>query len=187
MAILPIVTYGHPALRKKTEPVSPDENVRDLVEDMFETMRNAQGIGLAANQVGILKRVIVIDVSPMEDYKDEKPLVLINPEIISQNGEWEMEEGCLSIPVVRDVVTRSENVHIKYRDFDFNEHELEAEGVPGRVILHEIDHLNGVLFIDHLSPGRRKFHKGLLLEIKRGDLEIPYPVIGSQEEVSRNI
>ncbi len=186
MAILPIVTYGHPALRKKAERVSPGENVRDLVEDMFETMRNAQGIGLAANQVGVLKRVIVMDVSPMEEYKDEKPRVLINPEIISHTGEWELEEGCLSIPAVRDVVTRSENVHIKYLDLDFDEQELEAEGVPGRVILHEIDHLNGILFIDHLSPGRRKFHKGILLDIKRGDLDIPYPVIGSQEEEVRN-
>jgi len=184
MAILPIVTYGHPALRQKAEPVTREDDVRELVENMFQTMKNAQGIGLAANQVGVLKRVIVIDVSDLEAYKDEKPLVLINPEVIETEGEWDMEEGCLSIPVVRDEVNRSEKVRIRYNDFDLNELELEAEGIPGRVILHEIDHLNGVLFIDHLSPGRRKFHKGTLLEIKRGELEIPYPVLGSQEEVS---
>ncbi len=184
MAILPIVTYGHQALRKRAETVSKNDDVRELVEDMFETMRNARGIGLAANQVGILKRVIVIDLSDIEAYKDIKPIVLVNPEIVEQNGEWELEEGCLSIPVVRDVVTRSENVRVKYKDIDFKDNELETDGILGRVILHEIDHLNGVLFIDHLSPGRRKFHKGLLLDIKRGDLEIPYPVISGMEKVS---
>jgi peptide deformylase len=183
MAIIPIVTYGHRALRQKAEPVAKDDNVRGLVEDMFETMKNARGIGLAGNQVAVLKRVIVIDLSDIDGYDDLKPIVLINPEIIEQSGEWEMEEGCLSIPVVRDVVVRSEHVKIKFKDLDFNDNELEAHGILGRVILHEIDHLNGILFIDHLSPGRRKFHKGLLLDIKRGDLEIPYPVITSEEEV----
>lgn len=184
MAILPIVTYGHPALRQKAEPVEKGHDIRGLADDMFETMRNAQGIGLAGNQVGILKRIIVIDISVMEGYEEYKPLVLVNPEIIEQSGEWEMEEGCLSIPVVRDTVMRSEYVHVRFKDIDFNEQEIKTDGVLGRVILHEIDHLNGILFIDHLSPGRRKFHKGLLLDIKRGDLEIPYPVIGSTEQIA---
>lgn len=160
------------------------ENIQGLVEDMFETMKNAQGIGLAANQVGILKRIIVIDVSELEAYQDLKPIVLVNPEILEEEGEWEMEEGCLSIPTVRDMVSRPERVRVRYYDIDFNEKEFETDGVLGRVILHEIDHINGVLFIDHLLPGRRKFHKGALLEIKRGELEIPYPVSTGQEEVS---
>ncbi len=184
MAILPIVTLGHPALRQKSESVSKNEDVLGLVEDMFETMRNAQGIGLAANQVGVLKRVVVIDVSELEAYKDRKPIVLINPEIIEEEGEWEMEEGCLSIPTVRDVVARSEHIRVRYYDIDYNEMELETDGILGRVILHEIDHINGILFLDHLLPGRRKFHKGTLLEIKRGELEIPYPITTGQEEVS---
>lgn len=176
MAILPIVTYGHPALREEAKPVEANEEIRQLVENMFETMKNAQGIGLAGNQVDVLKRIIVIDLSELDDYKDQKPLVLINPEIISQEGEWEMEEGCLSIPIVRDIVTRAEIIRVRYKDIHFEEVELVADNILGRVILHEIDHLNGVLFIDHLPPGRRKFHKGLLLDIKRGELEIPYPV-----------
>lgn len=171
-------------MRRKAEPVSRDENIRGLIDDMFETMRNADGIGLAANQVGVTKRIVVIDVSHIDQYKDQRPLVLINPEITHTEGEWEMEEGCLSIPSVRDVVTRSEKVRVTFFDPGFNRHEIEADGILGRVILHEIDHLNGVLFIDHLSPGRRRLHKGILLEIKRGELEIPYPVLGSAEEVT---
>lgn len=183
MAILPIVTYGHPVLRQKAKPVSKSDAIRELVEDMFETMRNAQGVGLAANQVGVLQRIIVIDLSELEAYKDQKPIVLINPEIVTEEGEWEMEEGCLSIPTVRDVVKRSEIVRVRFHNIDFDEVELEIDGILGRVILHEIDHLNGVLFLDHIPPGRRKFHKGTLLEIKRGELEIPYPVTNGQEEV----
>jgi peptide deformylase len=184
MAILPIVLYGHPVLREKAQPVTRGEAVGELIENMFETMRNAQGIGLAANQVGITKRVIVIDVSELDQCRDMKPLALINPEILGVEGEWEMEEGCLSIPSVRDVVMRPEWVRVRYCDTDFKEHEIEADGILGRVILHEIDHLNGILFIDHLTPGRRKFHKGLLLGIRRGELEIPYPVVGSEEAVT---
>jgi peptide deformylase len=184
MAILPIVLYGHPVLREQAQPVPKGESVGELIENMFETMRNAQGIGLAANQVGITKRVIVIDISELDQHRDTKPLALINPEILAVDSEWEMEEGCLSIPSVRDVVMRPERIRIRYWDTDFKEHEIEADGILGRVILHEIDHLNGVLFIDHLSPGRRKFHKGLLLGIRRGELEIPYPVIGSEEAVT---
>lgn len=184
MSILPIVTYGHPVLRQKAEPVTQDDDIRGLVEDMYETMRNAQGIGLAANQVGVPKRIIVIDLSDFEAYKDMQPVILINPEIVDQTGEWEMEEGCLSIPVVRDTVSRSEYVHVRYKDIDFENREIKTDGILGRVILHEIDHLNGVLFLDHLSPGRRKIHKGVLLDIKRGELDIPYPVISSAEEVS---
>jgi peptide deformylase len=181
MAILPIVTYGHRSLRQEAKPVEKNEAIHELVENMFETMRNAHGIGLAGNQVDILKQIIVVDVSELDDYKDQKPLVLINPEIVSREGEWEMEEGCLSIPIVRDVVTRAEKIRVRYKDVYFNDVELEADKILGRVILHEIDHLNGILFIDHLPPGRRKFHKGLLLDIKRGELEIPYPVITGME------
>jgi peptide deformylase len=184
MSILPIVTYGHPALRQTAKQVQEVEDLRLLAENMFHTMHNAQGIGLAANQLNILKRIIVIDLSELEDYKDMKPMVIINPEIIRQEGTWTMEEGCLSIPTVRDEVERSEKVRIRYIDLESKEHELVAEGVLGRVILHEIDHLNGVLFLDHLSPGKRKFHKGVLNEIKKGELEIPYPIVTAEQELS---
>ncbi len=182
MTLLPIVLFGHPALRQQADAVQSDDDLGTLIDDMFATMRNAHGIGLAANQVSILKRVIVIDISDLEGYADLQPLALINPEILHQEGELAMEEGCLSIPTVRDEVVRSEKIRIRYRDSGFNGHELDAEGVLARVILHEIDHLNGVLFLDHLTPGRRKFHKGALTDIKKGELEIPYPVIRDQSK-----
>jgi peptide deformylase len=190
MALLPIVTYGHPALRKRAEEVRDTENVGELIEHMFETMYNAQGIGLAANQVAVLKRVIVIDVSSMDQEDEERPadpaqqIAMINPEILAMEGEYEMEEGCLSIPAVRDVITRADRVRVRFRDAAYREQEIDADGILARVILHEIDHINGVLFIDHLVPGRRKLHKGALLDLKRGEFEVHYPIVKSPEEVS---
>jgi peptide deformylase len=184
MAILPIITYGHPVLRKTAEPVEVGEDLRQVAEDMLQTMHNAQGIGLAANQINLLKRIIVIDLSEMEDYKNMKPLVLLNPEILSISGSCSIEEGCLSIPTVRDDVERSEKIRIRYYDLAFREYELEADSILARVILHEIDHLNGVLFIDHLTSGKRKFHKGVLNDIKKGEMEIPYPVLTAEQELS---
>jgi peptide deformylase len=184
MAILPIVTYGHPALRKTAKPVEVGEDLNTIAEDMLQTMHNAQGIGLAANQINILKRIIVIDLSEMEDYKEMKPLVLLNPEILNRSGSCDIEEGCLSIPTVRDEVERSETIRIRYYDLAFRDHELDADGILARVILHEIDHLNGVLFIDHLTSGRRKFHKGVLNDIRKGEIEIPYPVLTAERELS---
>ncbi len=145
---------------------------------MFDTMHNAHGIGLAANQVGSLQRVIVIDVSGMgEEYQDAKPLVLVNPSVVRAEGEWTMEEGCLSIPDIRDDVTRAETITIRYKDLDFNDQELEASGLLARVILHEIDHLDGVLFIDHLGAVKRKLLTGRLNKIRKGEVEIEYPIV----------
>ncbi|MBI1805746.1 MAG: peptide deformylase [Ignavibacteria bacterium] len=177
MSVLPIYTYGAPVLRKKARPVKQvtDEIVK-LVVDMFETMHKANGIGLAANQVGSPVRVIVIDVSEMEEMKDVKPLTLINPQIVHQTGMWVMEEGCLSIPEVRDDVERAESITLRYKDSNFHDLELEVGGMLARVILHEIDHLNGVLFIDHLSPEKKKIHADRLKQIQRGEMEVSYPV-----------
>jgi len=178
MAVLPIYTYGTSVLRKKAKPVQKiDDAIIKLVMDMFETMRKANGIGLAANQVGNLNRVIVIDLSDVEDYKDTKPLVLINPAVVELEGKWLMEEGCLSIPDVRDEVERAERVRLRFKDTNFEEMELEAAGLIGRVILHEIDHIDGILFLDHVAPKKRKLHNDELKKIQRGEIEVAYPVV----------
>jgi len=179
LSILPIHTYGQPSLRKKAKPVrAVDDDLVKFVQDMFETMHNAHGIGLAANQVGTLRRVIVIDVSDMgEEYKDEKPLVLLNPQVIQSEGEWTMEEGCLSIPDIRDDVTRAETIRVQFKDLDFKDQEIRADGLLARVILHEIDHLDGVLFIDHLGAVKRKLLTGRLNKIRKGEVEIEYPFV----------
>jgi len=178
MAVLPIYTYGTTVLRKKAQPVRnvTDEIVK-LIMDMFDTMHTASGIGLAANQVGILHSVIVIDVSEIDELKDVKPMVLINPEVIEQQGAWVVEEGCLSIPDVRDDVERPEKITVRYKDTNFEDKEIETAGLLARVLLHEIDHLNGVLFIDHLSSERKKTHTEELKRIHKGEMDVDYPVV----------
>jgi len=178
MAVLPIYTYGAPVLREKARPVKRiSDDVIQLIMDMFETMHKASGIGLAATQVGRLERVVVIDVSDIEDLKHIPPLTLVNPEIVSTSGSVSMEEGCLSIPEVRNEVDRSQIITVRYKDTNFDDSELEAGGLLARVILHEIDHLNGVLFIDHISTEQRHAHAEELKKIQRGEMEVNYPVV----------
>jgi peptide deformylase len=187
--ILPVYTYGTKVLTTKARPVeNVDEQVIKLIMDMFDTMHAANGIGLAANQVGKLHRIIVIDISDIEEkedsdpeqsrrFKPHPPIALINPEVLSTDGRWSMEEGCLSIPGVRDEVERVENITVRYKDTNFRDVELQADGLLARVILHEIDHLNGELFIDHLSPPKRKEHREQLKKIQKGEFEVEYPVV----------
>ena len=182
MSILPIYVYGAEVLRQKAKPVkSIDNSVITLVYDMFDTMRNANGVGLAANQVGIVKRIITIDISDTEDGRGTKPLVMINPEVRSEDGEWTVEEGCLSVPDLREEVTRSENIVCRFRDINFHEHELETHGLLARAILHEIDHLDGILFTDHLNALRRRRMKGKFMKIKKGEVETSYPVVSGEK------
>jgi len=178
MAVLPIYTDGSPVLRQKAKPLKQitDQEVKLIIE-MFETMRKANGIGLAANQVGILKRIIVIDVSEVDGLENIKPLTLINPIILEQREKCIMEEGCLSVPDVRDEIERSRVIKIKYNDTNFKKTELEASDLLARVIQHEIDHLNGILFIDYLPSERKKYHLELLEKIHRGELDVQYPII----------
>ncbi len=181
MSALPIYLYGADVLQKKAKPVKEFANsIIKLIYDLFETMHNANGIGLAANQVGVLERVIVIDISELEEGKGTKPIVLINPEVLERQGEGEMEEGCLSIPEIRDQVKRAETVRVRFKDANFQTVELETKGLLGRVILHEIDHLNGILFIDHLSSAKRRLLKSKLNKIKRGEVEVSYPIAVSE-------
>lgn len=202
MAILPIYTYGQPVLRRRAKPIkSVDENLRKFVDDMFETMHHANGVGLAANQVGSLDRVIVIDITDAEERKHEgvgeaadrlhpqsdhqpKKFALINPEVIAEEGSWKMEEGCLSIPDIRDEIERAEKVIVRYKDLEWRTHEVEAEGLLGRVILHEIDHLNGVLFIDRLGTVKRKLLRGRLNKIENGLVDVSYPVMTARDLVA---
>jgi peptide deformylase len=153
MSLLPILLYPHPNLRKTARRVETfDDELRRLAEDMFETMYAAPGIGLAATQVDVHRKLAVIDVS--ED-KNE-PLVLVNAEILESAGIEEMEEGCLSIPAINEKVTRKETVRVRYQDLDGVERELAADGLLAVCIQHELDHLEGRLFIDHLSPLKRE-------------------------------
>lgn len=182
MAILPIVTYDDDILKKKAEPVEElTEEVSILIEDMFETMYNSDGVGLAAPQVGRLLRIFVADAGPMA--KDEEqplhgPIAMINPEIVFKSDEEvEMEEGCLSIPGVNASIKRPENIRVSYRDEEFEPETLEVDGWLARVIQHEYDHLDGILFLDHLSMFKRKLLGGKLKEIAEGQKETEYPLV----------
>lgn len=175
MKTLPIYTYGFDVLRKKTRRVTKiDDKFIELVQSMFNTMRKANGIGLAAPQVGLDFALTVIDVSQVEGEEDKKPLILINPKVADSHGKVVLEEGCLSIPTVRSDVERPEQVYIEYQDLDLNKKNIELDGLMGRVAQHEIDHLNGILFIDHLNKETKKGFKEQLDLIKKGGVQTSY-------------
>ena len=190
MAVLPIRLYGDPVLRQQTVSVeSAGTELQRLIADMMETMHNAAGIGLAAPQVGRPERLFVVDISPLmddlpEDLRDslpEQPMVLINPEITAEaEEEEEVEEGCLSIPNVRESVIRPESVEIRYQDITMQEHVCTFGGILARVVQHEHDHLEGTLFTDHISAFRRSLLKRKLAEISRGNVQAEYPVQPAQ-------
>lgn len=184
MAVLPIVTYNDPVLRIKVGEVQENsKELQQLIDDMFETMYNSNGVGLAATQVGKEVRVFVLDADPV--IKDEEgeehlfgPEVFINPEIIaSGDEEIEFEEGCLSIPDIREKVIRPTDITVRYLNREFEQKELNATGWLSRVIQHEKDHLDGVLFIDYLGSFRKRLIKGKLQEIDSGLKEVDYPVV----------
>jgi peptide deformylase len=156
MAIRPILSLPDPHLRQKSEPVARvDDDVRRLMDDMLETMYDAPGVGLAAIQVGVPKRVVVIDTA--RDGEEKRPLFLANPEIVWSSEEKRVhQEGCLSIPDFMDDVERPERVRARFLDCNGESQEIEADGLLATVLQHEIDHLNGVLFIDYLSRLKRE-------------------------------
>ena len=177
--IYPSVLYGNSVLRERAvEIVKGEVDVKKLSEDMFETMHNADGIGLAAPQIGVSKRIFVVDGSMLEDedMKDFKE-VFINPSIESETGDvWEFEEGCLSIPGVRGGVSRKSKIHITYFDEEWNKKTMEYDGMRARVIQHEFDHINGKLFVDYLPSLKRKLLKNKLSEILRGKVDVNYNI-----------
>ncbi len=184
--IYPIVAYGHPVLKTKAKDIQKDElDVEKLVEDMYETMYNASGVGLAAPQIGKSIRVFIVDTDPIDDEDDEPKIkkVFINPEILSEEGEeWAFEEGCLSIPNIREDVFRKEKIKIKYQDTEWNEYVEEYEGFNARVIQHEYDHIEGILFTDYISSFKKRMLKGKLANISKGKISSDYKMLFPQKK-----
>ncbi len=177
--ILPIVLYGDPVLKKKAKDIEHrDELVKEFVASMFETMYAAQGVGLAAPQVGHSIRLFVVDTTPIEeDNESGLKQVFVNPVLLGQNGEeWAFEEGCLSIPGVRSDVNRQPEIQIKYFDEEWNEHEGSFDGLKARVIQHEYDHIEGKLFTDYLTPFKKRLIKGKLANVSKGKMDVEYRV-----------
>lgn len=185
--IYPIYVYGTTVLRKKTVDIDQNyPNLVKLIEDMFETMKFSEGVGLAAPQIGLSIRIFVVDatgsgpeeegIETEEDLSDFKK-VFINPKIMKYWGEpWTFNEGCLSIPDLREDVDRPEKIRIQYFDETFTFHDEEFEGVKARIIQHEYDHLEGVLFVDKINPLRKRLIAGRLNAISLGKVDIHYKI-----------
>jgi peptide deformylase len=179
--ILPVTVYGDPILRKAAQPIGPGyPDLQEILINMWETMYVADGVGLAAPQVGLPIRIFVIDASSGADedpsLRDFKK-VFINAEMLERSGNpWTMEEGCLSLPEIRENVSRPDTVRLRYADENFTIHEEVFSGFAARVIQHEYDHLEGVLFVDYLSPLKRKILKGKLISISRGIVRPNYRI-----------
>ena len=184
--ILPIVAYGAAVLKRKADEIDPSyPNLKELIENMWETMYSAHGVGLAAPQIGLSIRMFVIDASPFVDEeemsKEEvKTLqsfkkVFINPIILEEQGAlWNFNEGCLSIPDVREDVSRKEQITLQYQDENFDTHRITLEGLAARVVQHEYDHIEGVLFTDRISPLKRRLIKNRLASISKGAISVEY-------------
>jgi peptide deformylase len=173
----PIVAYGDPILKKMAQPITKDyPNLSELIENMYETMYRANGLGLAAPQVGLSIRLFVVDASKVEkeDLKDFKK-IFINAQILEETGdEWMYNEGCLSIPGIREDIYRIPKIKIKYVDENFIEHTEEYSGIAARVIQHEYDHINGVLFTDRISSLKKRILKNRLADISKGRVDVDY-------------
>lgn len=184
--ILPIYMYGTPVLRQEVEDIEKDyPNLDKLVKDMFETMYNSEGIGLAAPQIGKSIAVIVIDASPLaEDFPEcaNSKMVLINPtlEVIEDEAPVSRAEGCLSLPGLSENVKRHEHVILNWLDENFEEHEQEFKGFMARVIQHEFDHLEGTVFTDKIAPIRKQMIKGKLHNMERGKVKCAYRVVSAK-------
>lgn len=184
--VLPIVAYGDPVLKRMGVEIDEDyPGLKDLISNMWDTMYKASGVGLAAPQVGESIRLFIVDASPFaddEEYSDEDRAVFkdfkkvfINPYIVEESGdEWAFNEGCLSIPDIREDVDRKPKVTINYLDEDFVEHEETFEGIPARIIQHEYDHIDGVLFTDRISPLKKRALKKKLSNIAKGNIDVRY-------------
>lgn len=179
--ILPIYVYGQPVLREDAQDITPDyPNLKDLITNMFETMDRADGVGLAAPQIGLAIRVVTIDLDVMADEMPEYKgfrRAYINPHILETDGELvSIEEGCLSLPGIHEAVKRPSRIHVTYLDEDLNEHDEWVEGFLARVMQHEFDHLDGKMFIDHLSALRKQMIKGKLGAMLKGKVRCSYKV-----------
>ncbi|OIQ22812.1 peptide deformylase [Lacinutrix sp. MedPE-SW] len=184
--VLPIVAYGDPVLKVKAKEIDKDyPNLKELITNMQETMHGAYGVGLAAPQIGLPIRMFLVDASPFADddvlEDDERAFLkdfkhtFINPTILEESGdEWAFNEGCLSIPDVREDVFRKPNIKVEYFDEDFKKHTMELSGLAARVFQHEYDHIEGILFTDKLSSLKKRLIKGKLLNISKGKINVEY-------------
>ncbi len=177
--IYPVTVFGDPVLRKKAEPITEDfKDLKGFIQNMFETMYTSDGVGLAAPQVGQSVRIFVLDTTT--DEEDEPAGIkraFINPEIIEKYGdEWSMNEGCLSVPEIREDVLRPESVVLKYFDENMVEHEETFNGFTARVIQHEYDHLEGIMFVDYLNPLKKRILKSKLIAISKGKVIPKYRI-----------
>ncbi len=186
--ILPIVAYGDPVLKKEAEEIDKDyPDLKQLISDMFETMYEASGVGIAAPQIGKSIRLFVVDATPFaerDEDEEEDPLaegcdgfkrIFINPIIEEESGEpWAFAEGCLSIPKIREEVMRKPKIKISYYDENWNFHEEEFEGYQARIIQHEYDHVEGILFTDHLSVLKKRLLQKRLANISQGIINVAY-------------
>ncbi|HRI78137.1 MAG TPA: peptide deformylase [Cyclobacteriaceae bacterium] len=181
--VYPIVVYGDPILRKRAKEIenTASPEVQTLIQDMFESMYAAHGIGLAAPQIGKAIRLFVVDGTTLEDEDEDLSgfkKAFINPEIVDETGEpWEFEEGCLSIPNIRENVSRQEKVRIRYTDETGKQLDETYDGMKARIIQHEYDHLNGKMFIDYLTPLKKRMLKGKLTDISKGDVKTEYRIL----------
>ena len=195
--ILPIVAYGSNVLKIKAVNITPDfPDLETLIHNMWETMYNANGVGIAAPQIGKSIRLFVVDASPfakdneisddeISTLKDFRK-VFINPEMIEETGEeWDFTEGCLSIPNIREDISRREMITIRYYDESFEEIELTLKGLAARIVQHEYDHIEGVLFIDKLSSLKKKLLKGKLNDISNGKIKTEYKMRYPQGKIKR--
>lgn len=182
--IRPIVAYGAPVLRRRAEEIDLEGDLSwlgELIDDMYETLYNAHGVGLAAPQVGESLRLFIADATAYADQDEEmEPLrdfkeVFINPEILEEEGdEWSFEEGCLSIPGIREEVNRPPIVRIRYYDRDLELKDKRYQGMAARIVQHEYDHIDGILFTDHLRPLKKRLLKRKLKEISQGKVDVDY-------------
>ena len=178
--IYPIIVYGDPVLRKRAQDIKVGSDIQALVQDMFETMHGAHGIGLAAPQIGKSIRLFVVDGTTLEDEPElvDFKKTFVNPERIGENGElWPFEEGCLSIPNIREDISRKAKIRVRYFDENWKIFEEEFDGVKARIIQHEYDHIEGKLFIDYLTPLKKRLLKGKLNNISKGNVETEYRIL----------
>lgn len=183
--VYPIVMYGDPVLRQRAKDVEPGTDLSQLIEDMYETMHAAQGIGLAAPQIGKSIRLFVVDGTGLEkdDEEAEEGMenfkkAFINPVMLEELGTpWDFEEGCLSIPNIREKISRKETIRIRYYDEHWQLKEEEYDGMQARIIQHEYDHIEGKLFIDYLTSLKKRLLKGKLTDISRGDVKTEYRIL----------
>jgi peptide deformylase len=183
--IYPIVMYGDPVLRQKAKDIEKGTDLKQLIDDMFETMHGASGIGLAAPQIGKSIRLFIVDGSVLEDEPDMADFkkVFINPQLLEEVGEpWEFEEGCLSIPNIREKVARKEKLTIKYLDENWVEHKEVYDGMKARIIQHEYDHIEGKLFVDYLPALKKRLLKGKLADISKGKVDTEYRITAPQKK-----